>query len=83
MNPTRLVTACCLAALIVGCAAQTELGKNGPSGPGQEEQNVADASGSTQSNEPRPLPPPPPPPPTPSTEAMALARKHSAPVAAG
>ncbi|MCB2047546.1 MAG: VWA domain-containing protein [Novosphingobium sp.] len=41
MKPIRIVTACCLAALITGCAAQTELGQASAPKPGaSEEQRV-------------------------------------------
>jgi Ca-activated chloride channel family protein len=60
MRPTRLVTACCLAALIAGCAERTQLGNVSV----KDERDVvvtaqrADSPGTDS----RPLPPPPPPP---------------------
>ena len=60
MKPTGFVTACCLAAIVAGCAARTQMSDNPPTAPGLEEQSVADASGRVQ--QPYPSPPPPPPP---------------------
>jgi len=67
MRPIRIATACCLAALIAGCAAQTELSDASQPAPGaSEEQRVVvtgqrtDGAANDQAGYVPPAPPPPP-----------------------
>ncbi len=63
MKPTGLVTACCLAALVAGCAERTRISDNGPPAPVIQERSAADASVAGQQAYPSlPVSPPPPPP---------------------
>ena len=93
MKPTRLVTACCLAALSAGCAAQTEMSDANKPAPGLGENRIvvtaqkrqdsaADATGRSQPYPSTPLPPPPPPSPAKvRSEAMVAGARAPSPEA--